>query len=125
LLQLIPVIWGSGTLVFFLINAVPGDPVDHMLGESAQPASKDALRASLHLDQPLTTQYALFWNGAFTGDLGFSFISRRPVSELILERLPGTAALALLALFAAVLLSVPLGVLAAAHQDHWLDPFLL
>jgi peptide/nickel transport system permease protein len=123
--EAIPVLWGAGTLVFFLIHAVPGDPVDLMIGESAQPANREALRASLNLDKPMLTQYAIFWRGVVTGNFGQSFQSRRPVSELIAERLPATAALAILSLLVAVLVAIPLGVLSAKKHGHFLDQFLL
>ncbi len=124
-LQTIPVIWGAGTLVFFLIHAIPGDPVDLMLGESAQPANRAAMRASLHLDEPLSTQYKVFWQGIFTGDLGHSITTRRAVTSLIMERIPGTAMLAFLALTFAILLAIPLGVLGAAKKNSWFDRTLL
>jgi len=124
-LQLIPVIWGVGTLVFLLLHLVPGDPVDIMLGENAVLANKEALRASLNLDKPIGEQYVIFWKNALTGKLGTSFISRRPVEEMIAERAPSTFTLALLALLWAVAIALPLGVLAAAFRDSLLDRAVL
>lgn len=125
LLQLIPVLWGVGTLVFLLLHFVPGDPVDIMIGENALPANKEALRASLHLDKPLHKQYAIFWKGVLKGDLGNSFLSKKPVADLIAERLPATFTLALSALAWAVALALPLGVLAASFRRSLLDRAVL
>ncbi len=125
ILQALPVLWGAATLVFFLLHAVPGDPVELMLGESAQPANKAAIRASLNLDQPLLVQYGRFWQGVVKGDLGNSILSRKPVSAMIWERLPATAALAGVALLVSILIAVPLGVMAAAKQGSWFDQLLL
>lgn len=125
LLQLIPVLWGVGTLVFLLLHFVPGDPVEIMLGENALPAAKDSLRSSLKLDRPLPEQYFSFWAGVLRGDLGESLISRKPVSSLIAERIPATFSLTLAALAWAVAVSIPLGVLAAAFRRRFLDRAVL
>jgi ABC-type dipeptide/oligopeptide/nickel transport system permease component len=124
-LQLVPVVWGVGTLVFLLLHIVPGDPVEIMLGETALAANKDALRAQLHLDQPLPVQYAVYWKSVLRGDLGSSFISKRPVSVLVAERAPATLKLAFWALIAAVLIAIPLGVLAASFRDGIFDHAVL
>lgn len=120
-LQLIPVLWGVGTLVFLLLHLVPGDPVEIMLGENAQSASKEALRASLKLDRPLWEQYGIFWRDVFRGDLGESFLSKKPVAALVAERLPATFSLAFAALGWAVLISLPLGVLSAMFRRSLFD----
>lgn len=125
LLQLIPVLWGVGTLVFLLLHLVPGDPVEIMLGENALPAAKESLRASLRLDRPLPEQYASFWAGVLRGDLGESLISRKPVSTLIAERVPATFSLTMAALAWAVAASLPLGVLAAAFRRRFPDRAVL
>jgi peptide/nickel transport system permease protein len=124
-LQTIPVVWGVGTLVFLLLHIVPGDPVDIMLGENAVAVNKEALRAQLHLDRPLPEQYVLFWRSVLRGDLGSSFLSKRPVSELVAERAPATFRLAFWALLAAVLIALPLGVLSASFRDGVFDHLVL
>jgi peptide/nickel transport system permease protein len=124
-LQLIPVLWGVGTLVFLLLHIVPGDPVEIMLGEHAQATNKEALRASLHLDQPIGKQYLLFWKSVAHGDLGDSFLSKKPVAKLIAERFPATLTLALAALLWAVAIAVPLGVLGAVFRRSIFDRFVL
>jgi peptide/nickel transport system permease protein len=125
ILQLIPVLWGVGTLVFLLLHLVPGDPVEIMLGENALPSSKESLRASLRLDRPLHEQYLSFWGGVLRGDLGESLISRKPVAELIAERIPATFSLTIVAMGWAVALALPLGALAAAFRRRAIDRAVL
>ena len=124
-LPLLPVLWGVGTLVFLLLHLVPGDPVEIMLGENALPASRALLRAQLHLDQPLGTQYVEFWANLARGDLGHSLVSRKPVAELIAERLPGTLSLAGAALAWALLVALPMGAIAAAFRRTIVDKLVL
>jgi ABC-type dipeptide/oligopeptide/nickel transport system permease component len=112
---------GVCTLVFLLIHLVPGDPVEAMLGESAQPADRAALRASLGLDRPLAEQYRRYLSGLLRLDLGRSFQDQRPVSEILGERLPATLKLATAALLLALLLAVPLGVFAARRRGSPVD----
>jgi peptide/nickel transport system permease protein len=115
------VIAGVVTLVFLLIHLVPGDPVEVMLGESASVADRESLRAALGLDQPLLVQYLHYLQGLLHLDLGTSFHFRRPVLDLLLERLPATLILAALALIITLLLSLPLGILAAVRRDSLWD----
>lgn len=118
----IPVLVGVATLVFSLIHLVPGDPVQTMLGESAAPADVAQLRTRLGLDRPLYVQYGAFVTGIVHGDLGVSLRTNQPVTQLILERMPATIELALAAMVVAILISIPLGVLAAmragTRTDH-------
>lgn len=121
LLLLLPVTLGVSTLVFLLIHLTPGDPVEVMLGEVALPAAKEALRHSLHLDQPLPEQYLHFLQGLFTGDLGMSLFSREPVLARILKALPATIELAVAGLCMAIIIALPLGILAAVRRDSGVD----
>jgi peptide/nickel transport system permease protein len=121
LLLLLPTMLGVVSLVFLMRPLVPGDPVDFMLGETARAVDKDVLRHEFHLDRPLSEQYLLFLTGLARGDLGRSIMSGRPVAGLIAERLPNTLQLALAAAAIAVLLAIPLGVIAAARQYSWID----
>lgn len=114
-------VFGVAVLVFSLVHLVPGDPVEVMLGESAQPADREALRAALGLDRPLPVQFVGYFAGLLRLDLGTSLHSRRPVSELIAERLPATAELALAALAVALALALPLGSFAAMRRGTPLD----
>jgi len=111
------VLVGVSCLVFLLIHLVPGDPVEVMLGEAAQPADREALRHALGLDQGLLTQLLHYFNALLHLDLGTSLQSKRPITELLAERIPATAELAGAALVVAVLIAVPLGVIAAVRKD--------
>jgi len=111
------VLLGVSCLVFLLIHLVPGDPVEVMLGEAAQPADREALRHALGLDQSLLTQLLHYFNGLLHLDFGISLQSKRPITELLWERIPATAELAGAALLVAVMIAVPLGVIAAVRKD--------
>ena len=111
------VLLGVSCLVFLLIHLVPGDPVEVMLGEAAQPADREALRHALGLDQSLLTQLLHYFNGLLHLDFGVSLQSKRPITELLWERIPATAELAGAALLVAVMIAVPLGVIAAVRKD--------
>jgi peptide/nickel transport system permease protein len=115
------VVLGVCTLVFALIHLVPGDPVEAMLGESARPADRTALRRALGLDRPLLEQYLDYIARLLRLDLGRSFQFQRPVAELLAERIPPTLELAGGALALALVLAVPLGVLAARNRGGLLD----
>lgn len=121
LLLLLPVAWGVSTLVFLLIHLTPGDPVEVMLGETALPAAKEALRTTLRLDRPLPEQYLHFLQGLLTGDLGLSLFSREPVTTTILKALPATIELAVTGLVFALVIALPLGILAAVRKDSSVD----
>nr|VFJ65436.1 MAG: peptide/nickel transport system permease protein [Candidatus Kentron sp. DK] len=115
------VVLGVVCLVFLLIHLVPGDPVEVMLGESARPAEREALRAALGLDRPLGVQLARYLEGLVRLDLGNSLHARRPVSEILAERIPATALLALAALAVAMMIALPLGAVAAMRRDSFWD----
>jgi peptide/nickel transport system permease protein len=117
----IPVLLGVATLVFSLIHLVPGDPVQAMLGESASPADIAELRAKLGLDRPLMVQYVAFLKGVATADLGTSLRTDQPVAAAIAERLPATFELALAAMATAMLLAIPLGIIAATRAGTPVD----
>ena len=114
------VVFGVSCLVFLFIHIVPGDPVEVMLGESAQPADREALRQALGLDQPLLTQMGHYYSNLFRLDLGTSLYSQRPIVEMLVERIPATVELALAALVVAIVIAFPLGVLAATRKgSRW------
>lgn len=112
---------GVATLVFFLIHLIPGDPVDRILGDSARPADREALRTALGLDAPVSVQFGDFLSGLARLDLGDSIVSGRPVASLIAQHLPATLQLAAAALAIALLVAVPLGVIAARRRGTRLD----
>jgi peptide/nickel transport system permease protein len=121
LLLTIPVLIGVATLVFALIHFIPGDPAQAMLGEGATPEDVAQLRTRLGLDRPLLVQYGSFLNGVVHGDLGVSLRNDQPVMKQILERMPATAELAFAAMAVAVLIALPLGIVAAVWRGTWVD----
>jgi peptide/nickel transport system permease protein len=121
LLLTIPVVLGVATLVFALIHLVPGDPAQAMLGEGASQEEVLKLRGQLGLDRPLFTQYKSFLWGIAHGDLGTSFRYQTPVTRQIRERFPNTAKLALSAMLVALLVAIPLGILAAVYRGTFID----
>jgi peptide/nickel transport system permease protein len=108
--------------VFAMRHAVPGDPVDAMLGEQATDADRDALRACLDLDKGIGGQLRSFAGDVFSGTLGISCNDRRStVASLIAAAYPRTIELALAAVALALVLAVPLGTLASLRPGSWLD----
>lgn len=115
------VILGVSCLVFLLIHLVPGDPVEVMLGETSQAADREALRHALELDLPVHIQLMHYLHGLLHLDLGTSLHSRRPILELLLERIPATLELAVAALIIAIVIAFPLGIIAAIRKDTLWD----
>jgi len=121
LLLTIPVLLGVATLVFSLIHLVPGDPVETMLGESAAPQEIARVRAQLGLDRPLYVQYWTFLKGVGRGDLGVSLRTNEPVTRAIAARMPATIELAIAAMCLAVVVAIPLGIIAAVGAGTIVD----
>ena len=111
------VVLGVSCLVFLLIHLVPGDPVEVMLGESSRPADREALRHALGLDLPLHLQLWHYFRDLLHFDLGTSLHSRRPIVDILMERIPATLELAAAGLAVALLIAFPLGILAALRKD--------
>lgn len=122
ILQLIPILIGVVFIVFVMMSLTPGDPVEIMLAnQQTTPEQVAAMRRDMGLDQPAPLRFLHFLQGAATGDFGQSFFHRRPVSEVIAERLPATIELTLASLLLALLISIPLGVVAAVKRGGWID----
>ncbi len=121
LLSALVVLVGVSCLVFLLIHLVPGDPVEVMLGESAQPADRQALRHALGLDQPIPVQLLNYFNGLVHFNLGVSLHSQRSITELLMERFPATVGLTLAGLLVAMGIAFPLGIFAAVRKDTLWD----
>jgi len=121
LLLTIPVLLGVATLVFSLIHLVPGDPVQAMLGESASPQEVAEVSHRLGLDRPLYVQYWAFLKGATRGDLGVSLRTSEPVAQAIADRMPATFQLAIAAMVLAVVIAIPLGIIAAVGAGTGVD----
>jgi peptide/nickel transport system permease protein/oligopeptide transport system permease protein len=121
-LAVVPVLFGVTLAVFSMLFLVPGDPVKMMLAEFVTTPDQIAqMRAQLHLDEPILTQYGRFVGNALRGDLGTSIRSRRPVVTEIGENVGNTAQLALASMAVAVALGIPLGLIAALMRNSWLD----
>ena len=115
------VLVGVTLVVFLLLQLVPGDPVRLALGTRYDQATYDALRARSGLDQPLVVQYFNYIAHAVTGDLGVSFRSGRPVTAIVLERLPATLSLAFTAVVLSLIVAFPLGVLSGIRSGSVVD----
>jgi ABC-type dipeptide/oligopeptide/nickel transport system permease component len=120
-LQLIPTIIGIYILVFVLMRVLPGDPALFLAGEHGDAQTLAALRAHLHLDEPVWNQFVGFVEDTAHGDLGESYIAHRPVTEMIGDALPNTTALGLTAMLFAVGVGIPLGIIAATHRNSIWD----
>jgi peptide/nickel transport system permease protein len=117
--QVLPTLFILSILIFGLQQLMPGDPALILAGEErGDPQVLAQIRAELRLDRPIYEQY-LYWIGnVLTGDFGFSWRIRMPVSELILDKLPVTAQLAAMSFIIAVLIGVPAGILSAVKRDQ-------
>jgi peptide/nickel transport system permease protein len=117
----IPTLFFASVLIFGLQQLLPGDPALAMAGEERDPAVIAFLRQKYHLDQPLPVRYALWIEGVAHGDLGESIRIRRPVLDLIEEKLPVTAELALMAILISLTIGIPAGVIAAVKNETAVD----
>lgn len=131
------VVWTVVSLVTLLMELVPGDPAKAILGDNFTPEQYAAFRSKHGLDKPpffvtygaeeglrwrgSDNRYADYWKGVLTGDLGRSFRTDRPVLDMILERYPNTIKLALAAMLVAVVIALPLGVLAGTNKGSLVD----
>ncbi len=138
---LLLVMWTVVSLVTLLIELVPGDPAVAVLGEQATPEQFEQFRQKHGLDRPpfffsfprnarnnrqfqwhgANNRYTDYWRGILHGDMGLSFRTDRPVVDLIVERYPATIELAIAALLIAVIISIPLGVVAGKNRGTWID----
>lgn len=125
-LQLIPVLLGITFLSFAMMRVAGSDAITELYGDKGAVAQEviDAKRAELGLDQPFLTQYFAWLGGLLTGDMGVSYVSGRNVFGIFVSKLPATLLLTALSIVATVLISIPLGVLAAVRHDKFTDYFL-
>lgn len=109
------------TVMFLMIRAVPGDPVQIMLGPRATPELQARLTAELALDQPIWRQLVIFYGNMLTGDLGVDVFSGRSVTEIVFQQLPFTLELIFAAILWSAALGIALGAYAAAHPNTLID----
>lgn len=115
------VMLGVSSITFFLLHLVPGDPVEVMLGESANVADRAQLRAELGLDAPLLHQWTKFHTGLLRFEFGDSLYSKKPISTMIAARIPWTMLLAIASLGIAIIIALPLGILSALRPNSMVD----
>jgi peptide/nickel transport system permease protein len=116
LLLTVPILFGTTLIVFAIIRLVPGDPAVAVLGFNASPRLVAALHHQLHLDLPVWRQYLLWLGGLIRGDWGIDYRNDKPISDLLLTALPVTTELVLLAILFAIVVGIPLGILAAIRR---------
>jgi len=121
----IPTIFGMITIAFFMLRALPGDPATAILGEFATPQALAELRRSLHLDEPLLTQFYHFISGILTGDFGRSAITRQSAISEVMSVIWPSMALAFSSVMVAIAIGVPVGVISAVKQGTWVDYCLI
>jgi peptide/nickel transport system permease protein len=121
LLQALPTVFGIVVITFLLTRALPGDPAVFFAGPAATPESIAEIRSELGLDQPWPVQFARYVGELSRGELGESMTTGQSVMQELLTRLPASLELTLVALVLSLSIALPLGVLAATHQDSWID----
>ncbi|MBM7831326.1 oligopeptide transport system permease protein [Agromyces cerinus] len=121
LLQAIPVLLGTTFLIYFMVFAMPGDPIVALFGDKTPPPSViEALRERYNLDKPFIVQYLIFLGNIFTGDLGVSF-SGQPVSEILMDTFPVTLRLAAMAVFFEMVAGISIGLISGLRKGGIFD----
>lgn len=113
------------SLIAFSLFRFVGDPVAQMVGQETSLADRQQLRESLGLDDPIITQYARFVSNLSTGNLGYSYRTRQPISEMILARMPATLELGLVSLLISLIIGIPAGIYTALHRQKLLSNTIL
>lgn len=121
LLEIVAVVYGVVTVVFVVMHITPGDPTQMMLPDGAPEQAYNQLKAAWDLDKPMYVQYLMFLGKAVRGDLGTSMWRGVPATRVVLERIPMTLQLTVAGILFALVIAVPLGVLAATHQNSAVD----
>jgi len=125
LLAAVPVIVMVAVVVFAMLRLTPGDPAAILAGDDATSEQLEQIRQSMGLDKPILTQFAVWSGQLLQGDLGQSLLSRKPVLDLIGERVGPTVALATSVLIVTILLAIPMGIIAARHRGKLLDRIVM
>jgi peptide/nickel transport system permease protein len=115
------IVWGCATIVFFMLRAVPGDPVAVMLGQEYTPEAAAQMRKNLGLDRPLYVQYGKWFGNVLQGDLGRSIATKEPVTRAIASGMSKTLTMAGMAFLIGLLIALPMGTLAALKRGSVFD----
>lgn len=121
----VPVLFTVAVMVFLLLRLTPGDPAAIIAGDNATSQQILDIRTKLGLEQPMLQQFVIWLGNILRGDLGESFFFRKTVFELISERVEPTLSLAVLTIVLAVVIAIPLGVVAAYKQGTWIDRIVM
>lgn len=124
LLQLIPVLIGITFLSFAMMRLAGGDAVTYMYENAGSAVSQEVIdnaKAEYGLDKPFLVQYAAWFAGMVTGDMGESYVSHRDVYETFISKLPATMMLTLSSILLTIVLAIPLGILSAVKHNKWVD----
>ncbi|AVO44097.1 ABC transporter permease [Phreatobacter cathodiphilus] len=121
----IPVLFTVAVMVFLMLRLTPGDPAAIIAGDNATSQQILDIRTKLGLEQPILQQFFIWLGGLLRGELGESFFFRKTVFELISERIEPTLSLAFLTIVLAVVIAIPLGVVAAYKQGTWIDRIVM
>lgn len=120
-LQMIPVILITSLLIYWAMSLTGGDPARTLAGEQATEEQVEQLREEMGLNDPFLVRYINYVKGMVTGDLGKSYVTKKDVFKTFMERLPNTLMLGGAAVLIAVIVSIPLGIYTAVHQNTWKD----
>ncbi len=121
LLMLIPVILVTSFLIFWAMSLTGGDPARQIAGDRATEAEVEAIREEMGLNDPFLVRYGNYMKGMLTGDMGKSYVTNKDVFQTFMEKLPNTLMLGGAAVLIAIVVSIPLGIYTAIHQNTWKD----
>ncbi len=121
LLMLIPVILVTSFLIFWAMSLTGGDPARQIAGDRATEAEVEAIREEMGLNDPFLVRYGNYMKGMLTGDMGKSYVTNKDVFQTFMEKLPNTLMLGGAAVLIAIIVSLPLGIYTAIHQNTWKD----
>ena len=121
IIAMIPVVIGITFLVFMIMQLAPGDPVQMILGDNASPEAVEAMRDEMGLNDNVLVQYGRYLVNLVQGDMGTSYVNKRPEADEVFSRVPATFKLAAVAAVVSIVIAIPLGILAAIKQNTLFD----